>query len=90
MATRTSKLDIEIEEMTVDAASLLVGKPLREATILRDLGLIVIGIRSAGANGEMLFNPSAATTIQPGDILITMGKHESFGKLRRFLSPTEA
>lgn len=85
IATRTSNLDIEIEEMRVGATSPLAGKPLREATILRELGLIVIGIRRAEEK-LMHFHPSAATVIGVGDTLIALGKSENLESVRKHLS----
>jgi voltage-gated potassium channel len=87
IASRTSNLDIALEEMQVAAASELVGKQLRDATVLRNLGLIVIGVRPAGAAGEsMLFNPSASTVIGAGDTLIALGKPDNLEQVRRHLS----
>jgi voltage-gated potassium channel len=73
IATRTSKIDLGIEELQVGESGPLCGKTLREAAILREMGLIVIGIRS-GNDEHMFFNPSASTRINPGDTLITLGK----------------
>jgi Trk K+ transport system NAD-binding subunit len=61
-----------------------VGKTLREADVLRDLGLIVIGIRS-GTDGGMLFNPSAQTAINAADTLIVLGKPDNLSQLHRSL-----
>jgi len=86
IASRTSNLDIALEEMQVAPASELVGKQLRDATVLRNLGLIVIGVRPAGAAGEsMLFNPSASTVIGAGDTLIALGKPDNLEQVRRHL-----
>lgn len=84
IATRTSTLDIEIEEFQVGNAAILVNKPLKEASLLRELGLIVIGVRSETSD-KMLFNPSASTVIQPGDTLIVLGKPDSLEKVRKHL-----
>ncbi|MBN1868358.1 potassium channel protein [Candidatus Sumerlaeota bacterium] len=85
IATRTTKLDIEIEEVHVAPASVLVGKTLRQATLLRDLGLIVIGIRR-GSDHRMEFNPSAETTIDANDILIVLGKGEKLAEMHTHLA----
>ncbi|MFW6286669.1 MAG: potassium channel family protein [Candidatus Sumerlaeota bacterium] len=84
IASRTSKLDIEIEEIRVPTDSLLDGKTLSEATILRDLELIVIGIRPAGSD-SMRYHPSASTQIGAGDTLIALGKNEKLLTLRKKL-----
>jgi voltage-gated potassium channel len=84
IATRTSKLDIEIEELEIPHTASFAGKPLREAGVLRSLGLIVIGIRRPEAK-EMDFNPSADTMIRAGDILVFMGKNSSLLALHKQL-----
>ena len=85
IATKTSSLDIEIEELVVQPTSPLSGKPLKEAPILRDLGLIVIGIRCE-AGGRMEFNPSAETVIHSGDTLIALGKTDALKQIYKHLS----
>ncbi len=84
IASRTTKLDIEIEEIHVPAGSILDSKTLSEATILRDLQLIVIGIRPDGSE-QMQYHPSASTRIGAGDTLIALGKHEKLEILRKKL-----
>lgn len=82
IATGSSKLDMEIEEWLVRADSSLVNKPLREATLLRQLGIIVIGIRSYQSE-EMMYNPPADTVIREKDTLIMLGKTEGLDQLRK-------
>ncbi|HBF35008.1 TPA: potassium channel protein [Candidatus Sumerlaeota bacterium] len=84
IATRTSKLDVEIEELQVGDRSPITNKALRDVPMLRDLGLIVIGVRPA-ADDNMLFNPSASTVIKSGDTLIVLGKPDSLKKIRTHL-----
>lgn len=84
IATRTSQLDIEIEELAVRANSKLVGQTLKETTVLRELGIIVIGIRSSTSE-PMRFNPSADTPIAAGDVLICLGKRQGLEKLHKHL-----
>ena len=81
IAARTSKIDIELEEVTVTPGSTLADKKLQEATILSELGLIVIGIRSAG-DSELQFKPSAETKIHAHDTLIVLGDPTSLDRLR--------
>ncbi len=38
------------------------------------------------SSGETVTNPSGATTIQPGDILITVGTEEEINKLEELLN----
>jgi voltage-gated potassium channel len=80
----TPELDLTMEEVTVQEGSSLVGKTLASSAIGRELGLIIIAIRRA--SGQMLFNPTAETTIEAQDTLITMGEADRVGRLRSMAS----
>ncbi len=73
-ATRSEYFDIQIEEIEVSASASFVEKTLGEAGIGRDFGVIIVGIKRK--DGSMVFNPSAKTIINPGDILIVIGPRE--------------
>jgi voltage-gated potassium channel len=74
-----NELDLAFEQFEVDADSPLVGLKLRETNIRSELNTVIVSIRRN--DGEMLFNPSGETEIQPGDMLIAIGKAESIIKL---------
>lgn len=86
VATRTSNLDVAIEEIRVASGSEIAGRKLQEAHMLRELGLIVIGIRRAG-DEQALFNPSAETAIRPDDTLIVLGKPDSLKRVQAYVAP---
>lgn len=71
-------LELQLEEIPVVSSSSLVGRPLAETGIRRDLGLIIIGIK---VNNEMTFNPSAETVIKAGHTLIALGEQPEIKKL---------
>ncbi len=83
IASRTSNYDIEIEEIQVNAGSKLAGKPLKEAGILRQLGLIIIGVRPE-SSAQLEFNPSADTVIHAGDTLVALGKSKGLKDIRPY------
>ena len=82
--TKTIGLDVVIEQVQVTAASEFAGKSIRELQIRREMGVVVLAIRSMG--GEMVFNPPADTSIAGGDCLIVMGRQENLHKLEAALA----
>ncbi|HEY8226465.1 MAG TPA: potassium channel protein [Pyrinomonadaceae bacterium] len=78
-----NKLELGFEQLEVDEASSLVGRTLRETTIRSELNIVIVGITRR--NGEIIFNPVGDTPIQPGDILIAIGKAEALQKLHRLV-----
>jgi voltage-gated potassium channel len=70
----TGKLgpSIAMEEICVAPDGDFASKRLAEAQLLRELGVIVIALRKA--DGRMVFNPPADTTIGAGDYLIVLGE----------------
>ena len=67
--------DIAIEQVSVAPNTEAASKTIKELQIGRDLGVIVMAIRSS--EGRMSFNPPADTAIKAGDCLIVMGRQES-------------
>lgn len=76
--------DITIEQVSVAANSEMVSKTLKDMQLSRDLGVIVMAIRSR--DGQMLFNPPADTAVRGGDYLIVMGRQESLRTLETLLA----
>jgi voltage-gated potassium channel len=72
--TKDIAMDISIEQVRVSAGSEVASKTIREMQLRRNLGVIVMAIRRA--DGSMLFNPPADTSVEGGDYLIVMGKQE--------------
>jgi voltage-gated potassium channel len=82
----TSKigLDVAIEQVKVAPRTVFVSKTLREMQIRRELGVIVLAIRTS--DGKMVFNPPAETEIRAGDFLIVMGEPVYLRKLGELLT----
>lgn len=62
--------DMELADVQIDEASQYVGKRLMD-TDLRDLGVIVVGIRRR--NGDRLMPPPGTAMIEAGDCLFAFG-----------------
>ncbi|MCB0165492.1 MAG: potassium channel protein [Anaerolineae bacterium] len=73
-----------LEEVQITARSALNGQTLREAAIGREVGLLVVAIRSHDSKYQ--FNPSAQTQLTAGDILIVIGTPEQLALLRKINS----
>jgi|SRR2546423_5327833 len=77
-------LDLNFEQVEVEASSHLVGRPLRATPIRSELDVVIVSIRLR--NGLRLFNPNAETVIEEGDLLIAIGRTDALvrlGKLAR-------
>lgn len=81
IATAGHNLELQLEEILVSSASSLGGKSLLTSGIRRDWGIIIVGIKKG--DGKMTFNPASETTINAGDILITLGERPSIAKLEQ-------
>lgn len=73
-------LDLEIEEVQVQASSPFAGSTIESSRIRQDHGVIVLAIK--GAKG-MRFNPQPEDPIAAGDFLIAMGEPESLRRLQQ-------
>ena len=62
----------------------MVSKTLLEMQVGRNLGVIVMAIRTS--DGKMMFNPTADTAIQGGDHLIVMGRPENLRSLEMLVA----
>jgi voltage-gated potassium channel len=78
--------DIAIEQVRVAETSEMVARTIRDMQLGRDLGVIVMAIRSR--DGSMLFNPPADTAVRAGDYLIVMGRQEMLRTLEGLLADT--
>ncbi len=72
-------LDLVFEEVAIRRNSSYVGVQLQDTNISSELNLLVVAIRRK--SGEMIFQPSAETIINEGDLLIVIGNAEQMQKL---------
>jgi voltage-gated potassium channel len=77
--------DIHIEEIAVAESSKLAGVSLQESGIRQDYNLMILSI--VQSDGEMVFNPSADTTIKSGEKVIAVGSIDSLTRLEKVLNP---
>ena len=77
-------VDWSMEEIAVSQLSPLVGVPIIDTGIRKDLNLIVVAIKRA--DGDLLFNPTPQTTLQGGDTLIVVGLRPNLEKLEEMMS----
>jgi voltage-gated potassium channel len=82
--TKDIGMDIAIEQVRVSERSEMVSRSIRDMQIGRDVGVIVMAIRKA--DGRMMFNPTADTTVDGGDHLIVMGRQENLSTLETLLA----
>jgi len=83
-ATTAGNIEIQMEEVPVLKNSKFVGQTLDESGIGRDLGIIIVAIKSK--EGVMQFSPTSKTIIKEGDILIAMGEVSKLGVLEEAAS----
>ena len=74
-----------MEEIAVSESSPLVGIPIIDTGIRKDLNLIVVAIKRA--DGTSLFNPTPQNTLQGGDTLIVVGLRHNLEKLEEMMGP---
>src|SRR5215471_16439741 len=82
--TKDIGMDIALEQVRVSEASEMVSKTILQMQLGRNLGVIVMAIRSA--DGKMTFNPSADTAVRGGDYLIVMGRPENLRSLEALVA----
>ncbi|HSB12220.1 MAG TPA: potassium channel protein [Blastocatellia bacterium] len=87
LATMTERLELEIEQIEIDAESPFITRALKDAGIRSEHGVIVIAIRRSG--GEMVFNPAADTIIEQNDALVVIGSHTGLEAVERLANPTK-
>jgi voltage-gated potassium channel len=74
-AFTASPLALRFEECEVAAGSSLAGQQLSSILAREEIDAVILSVRHA--NGHIAFNPAAETTINVGDILISIGRSES-------------
>jgi voltage-gated potassium channel len=72
LATKSGNIDLQMEEIPIPEGSGLMGLSLDQCGIGRDLGVIIVAIKKP--SGDMKFNPTFRTLVEPGDTLIALGE----------------
>jgi len=81
IATASENLELQIEEITISANSVLAGKSLIDSGIRQSMGIIIVGIKQV--DGHMVFNPPPHKVIEPNSVLITLGEQPAITKLEK-------
>jgi voltage-gated potassium channel len=84
LATRTSHMELQIEETAILPRSQLAGRTPESARIADELRLLLVAVRKP--SGEMLFNPPPSTPLAEGDTLIAIGSQGNLDRLRALAS----
>lgn len=71
-ATKSGNIDLQMEEITIQEGSKLVGLTLDECGFGKELGVIIVAIKRT--TGEMKFNPTFRSMVKVGDTLIAIGE----------------
>ena len=75
----SAELELEFEQLKVSASSAVSSRTLEESGMKEKHGVIVMALMKPG--GEMQFNPSGKSVIDPDDVLIVMGEREKLKQL---------
>jgi voltage-gated potassium channel len=76
-------VDLQLEEVPVGPQAQIKDVSLRESGLRERFDIIVVAIKKA--RGEMIFNPPSEAIIQPGDILIILGRPAKLKELEEFM-----
>jgi voltage-gated potassium channel len=83
IVTRSEGLALRFEQAVVQADSQLAGRPLIDARIPQETGLIVIAVRKQiDQTREFVFNPAADTRLDIGDEMIVLGQPDQVNRLK--------
>ena len=75
-------LDFDLEELQVEAGSMVDGRSLAELDFRRHFDAIVVGIMKQDLR-QWNFNPDASLQIDAGDTLIVLGPPDTIERIRR-------
>jgi voltage-gated potassium channel len=81
LATATEHLELQIEQVRIEAGSGLAGSTLASSRLRLDLGLIIVAIKKG--QGAMIHTPPPEAVIQEGDTLVALGKKSQLEQLEK-------
>lgn len=77
-------IELRLEQAAIPETSHLVGQTLAEARIPQRTGLIILGLRRAGQEGRLIYNPGPETHLNAGDVMIVLGGSQQVQQLREY------
>ncbi len=75
-------LNLRLDEVMVHPHASVVGKTLKQTNISRDIGIIILAMKSSQKE-KLIFNPGSDTSIRASDILIVFGSPEQIDQLKK-------
>lgn len=81
LVAESSFLDVELDELTVDSRTKLIGVTVRTTEAGRRHRLLVVAVKKA--DGTMVFNPDAEYVFHENDVLLVMGRSEDIESFRQ-------
>ena len=84
LATKSGNIDLQIEEIPIPDVSVYSGLSLDQCGFGKELGVIIVAIKKP--NGDMKFNPTYLTLIEPGDTLIALGEVSKLKVLKEMIA----
>ncbi len=81
LTAKTGNMEIQIEEVAVEAGSALANKTIKDADIIEKNGVLIVALKKK--TGKILFNPSDNNLIGVGDKLAVIGEPEHFSELEQ-------
>jgi voltage-gated potassium channel len=86
LSTGDTSLDfyIQMEGFLIKSGSSLVGKPLKDSSIRKDVGLIVVAIKDQ--LGKMIFNPPADFILDENIVLVCIGGPDALKSMKKLVS----
>ena len=75
-------LDIDLEELQVEAGSMVDGRSLADIDFRKYFNAIVVGVMKQDSR-QWNFNPDASHPIDAGDTLIVLGPADTIERIRK-------
>jgi len=85
LATKSGNIDLQLEEILIPDVSRFLGLSLDQCGFGKELGIIIVAIKKT--SGDMQFNPTFRTLIEPGDTLIALGETSKLRVLEEMIAP---
>lgn len=83
IVTSSGEKELQIESVAIKTKSKVANMSLFEAKIPQRTGLIVISIRKS-KTGDLIYNPSSKTILEPEDEIIVLGQQENISALKHY------
>lgn len=84
LTVHAGEIGLRMEEMAIPENASFANMTLMDSGIRKNYDLIVVAIKRSG-EGQMLFNPSHLTVIEPNDIMIVLGELKNIKRLEEEL-----